>query len=59
MLDALEVIVAAAEHSAGRVIVVDAIDENAAAFYERHDFIRVRGSRRLVMKVATARRALG
>jgi ribosomal protein S18 acetylase RimI-like enzyme len=58
LLDALEVIAAAAEHGAGRVIVVDAIDEHAAAFYERHDFMRVRGGMRLVMKVATARKEL-
>jgi GNAT superfamily N-acetyltransferase len=58
LLDALEVIVAAAEHGAGRIIVVDAIDEHAAAFYELHGFVRVHGAMRLVMKVATARNEL-
>lgn len=58
--DALEVIVTAAEKAAGRLIVVDAIDETAASFYRHHDFVPVAGSpHRLVMKVSTARRALG
>ena len=39
------------------MIVVDAIDAAAAAFYEHHDFVRV-GESQLVMKVATARAAL-
>jgi len=47
------------------LIVVDAIDEAAAAFYARHDFRSVRGDagpaypRRMVMKIATARSVLG
>lgn len=57
--DALEVIVAAANHAAGRLIVVDAIDDAAAAFYRHYGFQPVTGDpRRLVMKVATARNAL-
>lgn len=60
LVDALEVIVAAAERAAGRLVVVDAIDEAAEAFYRHHDFVPVRGTPgRLVMKVATARAALG
>lgn len=58
LLDALELIVQAADRSAGRVIVVDAIDDSAVAFYERHDFTRVADTNRLVMKIATARAAL-
>lgn len=59
LVDALETIVTAAGIGGGRLIVVDAIDESAAAFYRRHDFEPVKGNdRRLVMKVATARRAL-
>lgn len=58
--DALEVIVAAASRAAGRLIVVDAIDDAAWAFYRHHDFQPVAGNpHRLVMKVATARQALG
>ena len=60
LLDALEMIVVAAIHSAGRLIMVDAIDDGAAAFYRRHDFTPVHDNpRRLFMKVATARAALG
>lgn len=57
--DALEVIVSAASRAAGRLIVVDAIDDGAAAFYRHHDFRPVVGDpHRLVMKISTAREAL-
>ncbi|MDE3133218.1 MAG: GNAT family N-acetyltransferase [Acidobacteriota bacterium] len=57
--DALEVIVSAATQAAGRLIVVDAIDDVAAAFYRHYDFRPVAGNpRRLVMKITTARQAL-
>jgi GNAT superfamily N-acetyltransferase len=65
LVDALGRIVAAADVAGGRLIVVDAIDEAAAAFYARHDFRSIRGDaasvypRRMVMKIATARSALG
>lgn len=55
LLDAIEVMVEAAKRGGGRVIVVDAIDDNAVSFYEHHDFIRVGETRRLAMKIATAR----
>ncbi|ALG84186.1 GNAT family N-acetyltransferase [Gordonia phthalatica] len=59
LLDAIERIVAASAISGGRLIVVDAIDDEAARFYERFGFIRVtHRPRRLVMKVATAAAAL-
>lgn len=58
LLDALERIVGAAERAGGRLIAVDAVDEAAHAFYRRHDFQALEGSRRLVMKVSTARSAL-
>lgn len=58
LVDALRRIVGAADSAGGRLVVVDAIDESAVVFYERHDFRRVQGSQRLVMKVATAREAL-
>jgi GNAT superfamily N-acetyltransferase len=58
LLDALEVIVAAAAHSAGRVIVVDAIDGAAARFYEHYGFTRIGATDRLALKVATANTAL-
>jgi GNAT superfamily N-acetyltransferase len=60
LLSALRVIIRAADKGAGRLIVVDAIDDEAAAFYQHHDFTPVPGNpRRLMMKVATARQALG
>ncbi|MFC6090560.1 hypothetical protein [Saccharothrix lopnurensis] len=58
--DALTRLVEAAEVASGRLIVVDAIDDKAAAFYRKYDFKPVIGnSRRLVIKVATVRKALG
>jgi GNAT superfamily N-acetyltransferase len=60
LMDALETIVMASDTSSGRLIVVDAVDDSAAAFYAHHDFTPIKGDdRRLVMKVSTARRALG
>lgn len=58
LIDAVQRIVDAAATGSGRVIVVDAIDEAAAAFYEHHHFIPMTGTSRLVMKVSTARAAL-
>lgn len=60
LFDALDIVVRAAEGAAGRLLVVDAIDERAAAFYRHHDFVPVKDRPlRLVMKVSTARNALG
>jgi ribosomal protein S18 acetylase RimI-like enzyme len=60
LLDALGKAVAASEIGAGRLIVVDAIDDEATAFYEHYHFVPVRKrERRLVMKVSTAAKALG
>ena len=58
LLDALEQIVAAASSAGGRLIAVDAIDDNAHSFYRHHDFQPIADSNRLVMKIATARAAL-
>lgn len=60
LLDALGRVVAAAQIGGGRLVVVDAIDDAAQAFYERYHFVPVRlRERRLVMKVSTAAAALG
>jgi GNAT superfamily N-acetyltransferase len=59
LVDALTTIVNASAAGAGRLIVVDAIDDRAAAFYRKHDFTPIGDSSRLVMKVSTARSALG
>lgn len=58
LVDALERIVEAARAGGGRLIVVDAIDTVAHAFYRRHDFVPIDGSMRLYLKVATAEAAL-
>jgi len=58
LLDALERIVAAATNAGGRLIAVDALDEAAHRFYRHHDFQPIQDSRRLVMKIATARATL-
>jgi GNAT superfamily N-acetyltransferase len=58
LLDALERIVAAATNAGGRLVAVDALDDAAHSFYRHHDFQPIQGSRRLVMKVATARAAV-
>ena len=57
--DALEVCVASSRIGAGRLIVVDPIDAAARAFYLHHNFIDTRAGDRMVMKMATARNALG
>lgn len=60
LVDALGKSVAASEIGGGRLIVVDALDTEAVEFYMHFDFIPVRKrERRLVMKVATAAKALG
>ena len=56
---ALETIVDAARRVGGKVVVVDAIDDQAAAFYERHDFVATPNDpHRLVRKLSTIARAL-
>jgi GNAT superfamily N-acetyltransferase len=60
LLDAISRMVGAAEVSAGRLIVVDAIDDRAAEFYTKHDFVAVKGNpHRLILKMATARNVMG
>jgi GNAT superfamily N-acetyltransferase len=60
MIHAMTTIVAAARTAGGRLVVVDAVDENAASFYRAHDFKpSPTDPRRLIMKLSTAARALG
>jgi GNAT superfamily N-acetyltransferase len=60
LVRALEKIVEAAKHAGGKLVVVDAIDDEAARFYEHHDFLPVPGNpHRLVMKLSTVARELG
>lgn len=59
LLDALEHICHAAELAGGRIIVVDPIDDPAAAFYAKYGFQRVGDHTRMFMLVPDARRSLG
>ena len=55
----LEKIIDAAKQAGGKLVVVGALDDEAADFYEHHDFDRVPGDpHRLLMKISTAARAL-
>lgn len=59
LLDALTRAVAAGEIVAARVVVVDAVDEAAAAFYQRYHFRPVPdNSHRLVQKMSTIAKGL-
>jgi GNAT superfamily N-acetyltransferase len=56
---ALTTIVVAARSAGGRLVVVDAVDEDAASFYRAHDFQpSPTDPRRLIMKLSTVARAL-
>lgn len=59
LVHALETITQASRQAGGKIIVVDAIDDAAAAFYARHDFMPIPSDpRRLVQKLSTVARAL-
>lgn len=60
LLDALDTTLSAARRAGGRVVLVDAIDDDARAFYEHHDLQQLPGQpQRLVMKLSTVAKALG
>lgn len=50
--DALETVVAAAGAVGGRLVVVDAVNEDVVTFYEHHGFVRVGSSLRLYAKIS-------
>lgn len=58
LLDALERAVDASARVAARLVVVDAIDDRAAAFYERYGFRACPAPRRLVRKTSEVAAAL-
>ncbi len=59
LADALRKAVAAGEAAAARLVVVDAIDDRAVAFYQRHGFIAVpEHPRRLYRRVKDIRASL-
>ncbi len=51
LLDALESAAAAANLGGGRLVVVDAIDDNAFAFYRHHGLTPIEGTRRLFVRI--------
>jgi len=60
LVRALEMIIEAARVAGGKLVVVDAVGEAAAHFYERHDLDPTPGSpSRLVKKLSTVAAALG
>ena len=58
LADALTRVVGATQTVAARFVVVDAIDESAAAFYEHHGFRRIPETGRLVQKISDVAAAL-
>jgi GNAT superfamily N-acetyltransferase len=59
LVQALELVVDVARSAGGKIVVVDAVDEVAARFYEHHDFGAVTGDpHRLIKKLSTVARAL-
>jgi hypothetical protein len=59
LVHALTTIVTAARSAGGRLVVVDAIDGDAAAFYAAHDFSATpRDPHRLVAKLSSIAKAL-
>lgn len=59
LADALTRIVSATQVVAARVVVVDALNEDVAEFYERFGFSRVPGSLRLVRRIRDIAADLG
>jgi GNAT superfamily N-acetyltransferase len=53
LYDAFEVCLAAADLIGGRFLVVDALDEEAAGWYEHRGFVRLPSSSRLFLKMST------
>lgn len=51
LLDALETIADASARVGGRVVVVDPVDEGAAAFYRRYGFVSIGASTRMYLLV--------
>lgn len=60
LIDALSRAARAAEIGGGRLVVVDAMDDDAADFCRHFGFVHVKGNpRRLVLKISTIRALLG
>lgn len=60
LVHALTTIVTAGRAAGGRLIVVDAVDDNAASFYRANDFQPTPEARhRLILRLSTVAKALG
>ena len=59
LVDALARVVTATRTVAARLVVVDALSESAAAFYEHHGFRRIPGTLRLIQKVSDIAASIG
>ncbi|MGB2711244.1 MAG: hypothetical protein WBC33_06980 [Conexibacter sp.] len=60
LIRALTTIVTAARSAGGRIVIVDAIDDNAASFYCAHDFESTPNDpHRLILKLSTVAKSLG
>lgn len=60
LIAALSTILDAARSAGGKLVVVDASDDAAAAFYRHHDFVALpENPGRLIMKLSTVAKALG
>jgi GNAT superfamily N-acetyltransferase len=59
LIQALTTIVTAARSAGGRILIVDAIDDDAASFYRAHDFQPTPNDpHRLILKLSTVAKAL-
>lgn len=59
LLDAVETVVRASEIGGGRLLVVDAIDEDADGFYRAHGFERIEDTSRLYVRISSLAAVLG
>lgn len=59
LAEALSRVVEATKVVAARFVVVDAIDDTAASFYEHHGFRAIPGTMRLIQKLSDVAAALG
>lgn len=59
LVDALIWMLEAARHVGGKVVLVDAIDDNAVGFYEHHGFKPTPVERRLYMKFSDVAASVG
>ncbi|MEU6227142.1 GNAT family N-acetyltransferase [Streptomyces sp. NPDC047042] len=58
LADAMGQVVAAVQRVAARFVIVDALDEEAAAFYDRYGFKRIPGHMRMYRKISDIERSL-